>query len=291
MIYHEEWKEKLQERLEEPKYFMDICKVEFTDSKVIHNPYRNEATASSYTRGAQYSYTDITVTDETVDINTSFVSPEFIDRADLAQTGFDMQMEMATRQADALMDEIEADVLEQHANAGASIDDGDLDTATNGGAGNSLILSDSNVLEVVRIARTKIVEGKGLRAFNRMGASIVWTPGQYDKLVAAAQGNGFASSDSALESGRVGVYGGFKHYESNLLDDTTDAGTTHALALVNKSIHLGILNTTFGDIIVDDKDPNLQSGISVISRVDFKPKVWNQMAPLIVDINVTTTSS
>ncbi len=284
IIYREEWKTKLQEQLDEMKVFKKICKVEFTDSKVIHNPYQNDSTASSYTRGAQYSYSDVTVTDESINIATSYVAPEFIDRADLAQAGFDMQMERAERQADALLDQVETDVLKEHANAGNAVDDGDLATATNGGAGNALIPSTSNILEVVRKARTKIVEDAGLRMLNKQGASIVWDPATFDLLVGAAQGNGFAMADEALKSGRVAMYGGFTHFESNLLE--TASSVLHCLGTVNGAIHVGILNTTFGDIVVDDKDPNLQSGIGIVSRVDYAVKTWNNMAPLVVDINI-----
>ena len=283
LIYKEEWKEKLQERLEEPKYFMDLAKVEYTDTKVMHNPYRDAATATATTRGNQYTVTDINTTDETVDINLYYSSVEFIDKADMAQTGYNDQMDMAERQADALMDVVETAFLAEYANAGTAIDN-----ATLGGAAGPITLTSANVLEIIRKAREAIVAGKGLTQFNREGASIVWTPGQFEKLVAAAQNIGFSQADEALYNGRVGVYGGFKHFESNL--NTSAAGSTYALAFVNKAIHVGILNTTFGDVTVVE-NPDRRSGWDVESRVDFQTKIWNQKAPLVVSIEVTDATS
>jgi hypothetical protein len=241
IIYVEEWKTKLQEKLDEPKYWDKVCSVIYTDRKVINNPYQNVSTADSYTRGAQYSYNDVTVTNETLDIATSYVSPEFIDRADLAQAGFDMQMERAERQAQALLDQVETDVLAEYANAGITLDGTDI-----GASAGDITASVSNIDDVFRAVRTKIVENKGLNELKNKGGFAVVDPARYELIVGFAQANGFGFADSALVEGKVPVINGFEVYESNLL--TTETSTTHLLFGVNGSIDLGILNTTFGDI-------------------------------------------
>lgn len=280
MIYKEDWEVKLQEQLDEQVFWKDICRVDYTDTKVLHNPYQNDATASAYTRGNQYTYNDITVTDETVDINTAYVSPEFIDRADLAQTGYDMQMERAVRQAQALMERIETSVLAEYTNAGNTITNASI-----GGAAGSIALSSTNVDDVIRAIRREIVKDAGLTQLKRNGGFIVWRPEDFEKVVAFAQANGFRVADDALSSGTVVQMMGFTHYESNLL--TVAASVAHCLAGVKGSIHLGILNTTFGEVIVDDKDPDNRSGISIVSRVDYKAKVWNNSANLLCDVQIT----
>ena len=286
IIKQEAWKTKLQERLEEPKYFMELGEVEYTDTKVMHNPYRNASTAVAGTRGTAYTASDVTHTDDTIDISLYYNAVEFIDRADLAQSTFVNQMNMAASQGDALLDVVEIEFLKEHANAGASIDDGDLATATNGGTGNPLELSSTNALEVLEIARLKIVQGKGLMELNRKGASAVMSPLQYSKFVSAAKSAGVLSfAESAHVTGKVNKVNGFELFESNLTDSTTDAGTDHAIAFVNKSIHIGILRTTFGQITVVE-NPNRTSGIDVASRIDFQTKIWKQKAPLVVDLNI-----
>lgn len=102
---------------------------------------------------------------------------------------------------------------------------------------------------------------------------------------AFAQANGFNMSDAYLKSGAVGKakgvdYMGLTHYTSNLLSGG------HIIAGVKKAIHLGILKDTYGDIMVDTQDPSARSGISVVSRVDFKVMVWQRMIPVVFDVRL-----
>ena len=55
-VYAEEWATKLQERLSEEVKWKDICKVDYTNSKVLHNPYLTEATVQTGYRGTTYTY-------------------------------------------------------------------------------------------------------------------------------------------------------------------------------------------------------------------------------------------
>ena len=73
---------------------------------------------------------------------------------------------------------------------------------------------------------------------------------------------------------------GVTHFSSNLL------AANHVIAGVKNVYSLGILRSTFGQIMVDDKDPSQTSGISVVSRVDYKEKVWFKTKPVIYDVNV-----
>lgn len=279
IVYREEWKTKLQEKLDEPKYWDKVATVTYTSTKTINNPYQNAATADSYTRGNQYTYNDVTLTNETLEIATSFVSPEFIDRADLAQSGFDVQMERAERQAQALLDQVETAVLAEYANAGNVIDGVDIGE----GAGD-ITVTVSNIDDIFRVARTKIVEDKGLNELKNKGGFAVLDPARYELAVAFAQANGFGFADSALVEGKVPVINGFEVFESNLL--TTETSTTHLLFGVYGCIDLGLLNTTFGDIMVDENDPDNRSGISVVSRVDYGTKVFTEKANTLVEVPV-----
>jgi hypothetical protein len=279
IVYREEWKTKLQEKLDEPKYWDKVATVTYTDKKVINNPYQNVATADAYTRGNQYTYNDVTLTNETLNINTSYVSPEFIDRAELAQSGFDLQMERAERQAQALLDQVETAVLAEYANAGLDLDNTDL-----GGGAGDITVSVSNIDDIFRLARKEIVENKGLAQLKAKGGFAILDPEKYELAVAYAQANGFRFADDALVGGEVPVINGFRVYESNLL--TTETSTTHLLFGVNGAIDLGILNTTFGDIMVDENDPDNRSGVSIVSRVDYGTKVFTEKANLLVDVQV-----
>lgn len=248
----------------------------------MHNPYQGKSAASSYTRGAQYSFADFTLTDESVDIATGYVVPEFIDRADLAQTGFDIQMERAERQAAEINLTIEEGFVGDYANL-TSFDN----TEIGGGAGD-ITLTSTNVDDVVRAIKKKILAANGGQQYARNGGFIIWDPTTFEKLETFAQANGFNTADAALSGEMTGVQGfnymGFTHYVSNSL--TTETSTLHVIAGVKKLYHIGILSSTFGQIQVNDQDPNLQSGIGIVSRVDYGVKAWNNTKTLLYNVQI-----
>ena len=101
-------------------------------------------------------------------------------------------------------------------------------------------------------------------------------------MVGEAQSAGVLTfSDSALKSGTVAFVGGFKVYESNLT-----GADTQALAFVNESITVGILNTTFGMTIVDEKNPDNRSAVGYTTRIDYGVKVFNVNTNMVVDVTV-----
>lgn len=278
IIYKEDWEANIQANLSENTYWKELARVDFTDSKVLHNPYKNRSATTSYTKGSQYSFADVTMTDETVDLDSRSIIAEFIDEADLGIAGYDFQMELADDQARAINEAIETEFLGSYTQAT------DFDGTAIGGSAGDITLSATNIDDVVRAARREILEGRGFEMYIRNGASIVWRPKDFELLVTYAQGQGFGFADSALTTGRVLEFGGFKHYESNLV--VVETSTAHCLAFVNKAIHLGIYNGTYGKVKVNDQDPNLQSGVGIVSRVDMKAKIWNNMVPLVLDIQV-----
>ena len=86
----------------------------------------------------------------------------------------------------------------------------------------------------------------------------------------------------ALSNGAVtGVrYMGVDHYISN-----EHASGGHVFAGVKKVGSLGILSDTYGQVKIT-QDPNLQSGIGIISRVDYVFAWWNNYDTLYYDVNV-----
>jgi hypothetical protein len=269
IIYQEDWKQNLQDKLDEPILYEDLCDVVYTDTKILHNPFRDNATASAYTRGAQYIYSTPNMTDDTVNIDTSIIIPEFIDRADLAQTGYDMQMAMSDRQAVAIREALQAQVFASYGQAGTIFQNTDL----GGGAGNIVV---TGVKRKLRVAKCE-------ELMNSLGLVFIWSPTQFEKVEQFALSNGFVTLDEVKRGGAKSGYRmlGGEHYSSNSLT------SNHALAFVKKQITFGICNTTFGDVQVI-QDPDRRSGIGITSRADSKAKVWSQRAPAVVDIQSIT---
>lgn len=281
MIWAEEWATKLQARLTEPVKWKDICNVEYTNMRVLHNPYLTEATVQSGTRGSAYTMQDVTITDESATINTFKILPQLIDRADMAQTTFVNQMVLADKQGILLNEAIESSVYGDYANLTAF---GDTGGGVLGLASTAITVSAVNIDDIIRGMKREIRKAGGETFLERYGAFIVWRPADLEILESFMQANGFVTADKALSGDPVGPntgiqYMGVTHYSSNLLT----AG--HVVGGVKKLYHLGIVKDTYGQIVVT-QDPLNVSSIGVVSRVDYIGKVWTKVKPILFNINV-----
>lgn len=279
IIYQEEWETKAQERLSEMNKWKEICKVDYTDTKVLHNPYATDPTVQNGTRGSAYTHQDVVLTDETVDITTFKILPQLIDRADLAQSTFVSQMEMADRQAVLLNEAIETGMLAEHAQWT------NFDNASIGGSAGNITVSETNIDDIIRGIKREIREANGEDLMNRNGAFIVWRAADFEKLEAYVQAQGFSTADGALKDGTSQGfrYMGVEHYSSN------KHASGHLFGGVKKAFHLGICRSTYGQVIVDNEPATAAgavSGIAVVMRVDFKFKAWATVVPVLFDILV-----
>jgi hypothetical protein len=284
LIYEEEWAEKLQERLSDPLTWKEVCKVEYTDTKVLHNPYETDATVQSGTRGSAYTHQNIVVTDSTVDINQFKILPQLIDRADLAQQTYIKQMERADAQGVLLNESIETAMLAAHAQwtdfGTLSINGGGTDTT-------AITVSASNIDDIIRAVKRRIRKAGGKDILKRKGAFIVWRDEDLELVEAYAQANGFTTADKALKDGIESTgfyYMGVWHYSSN------KHASGHLFAGVRDTFHLGICKSTYGQIVIDQEPATASgavSGIGIVSRVDFQFKAWEKTVPVLFDINVT----
>ena len=278
IVYKEEWAIKLQQQLDEPTKWKDFMRVEYTNSRVLHNPYLTDATVQTGYRGTAYTMQEVVQTDESLTISTFKILPQFIDRADLAQSGYARQMELAERQGILLNEAIETAIYADNANV---TDFGTENLA--GSTGSSAItVSATNIDDIVRSVKRTIRTNNGEGLLERNGGFIVWRPADLELLEGFMQSNGFVVADQALKGGAYqGInFMGLTHYSSNLL------ASSHLLAGVKKVYHIGLVKDTYGQLMINDKDPGNISGISVVSRVDYGIKAWANVKPCIYDINV-----
>ena len=279
IVYAEDWVTKLQERLSEHNKWKEVCRVEYTDSKVLHNPYETDASVQNGTRGTAYTHQAVTHTDETVDITTFKILPQLIDRADLAQSTYVNQMALAASQGVLLNESIETAMLAEHAQWT------NFDNASIGGAAGNIVVSASNIDDIIRGIKRVIRKANGEELMNRNGVFIIWRPEDFEMLEAYVQANGFSTADGALKDGTTQGfrYMGVEHYSSN----KTTAG--HLFAGVKKTFHLGICKSTYGQVVIDNEPATTDgavSGIAVVSRVDFKFKAWAKVVPVLLDVLV-----
>ena len=251
-------------------------RVDISDTYVLHNPYRTDATVQTLTRYTAYTQAAIALTDETVTISTGRIVSEVIDRADLAQSDYTKQMESADHMGVMLNETIESLIYAQHAQVT------DFDNASIGGGAGNITVSTSNIDDIITGIQRQIAVAKGDTLYERNGGFIVWRPADFEKLQSFMMANGFSTADNALKGGVKGGidYMGMTHYRSNLLT----AG--HLLAGVKKLYHIGILRDTYGAIVVNEKDPGLVSGIGITSRIDVGIKAWFKTKGLLFDVLV-----
>ena len=279
IIYEEDWAIKLQEQLDEPQNWKEVCKVEYTNGRVLHNPYLTDASVQSGTRGSAYTHQDVTITDESITINGFKILPQFIDRADLAQSTYASQMELADRQGILLNEALETAMLAAHAQWT------NFDNASIGGSAGNITVSTSNIDDIIRGIKREIREAAGQKLMSRNGAFIVWRAADFELLEAYVQANGFNTADMALKDGTVEGfrYMGVDHYVSNLHT------SGHLFAGVKGTFHLGICRDTYGQVVID-QEPATSGGavsaIGIISRIDFAYKAWTKTKPVLFDVLV-----
>lgn len=289
IIYAEEWATKLQERLDHTTVWKEVCHVEYTNMRVLNNPYIGTyPTVQNGTRGAAYTHQDVTETNESITISTFKILPILIDRADLAQSTFSKQMDLADMQGQLLNETIEAAMLASHA---SWTNIGDLGGGAIGLGTGAITVSASNIDDIIRAIKREIRKANGTNLMNQKGVFIVWRPADFELLEAFIQANGFVTADTYLKNGTVsGInYLGVTHYTSN------DHTSGHLFAGVKDTFHLGIVRDTYGQIVVN-QDPTLAtgvagtigqtSGIGIVARVDYAFKAWANTVPVLFDINV-----
>lgn len=278
-VYVEDWSTKLQERLSENNKWKEICRVEYTDTRILHNPYMTDATVQTGTRDQAYTHQAVVITDDDTTISSFAILPQYIDRADLAQCTYVNQMELADSQGVLINEYLETAMLASHASWT------NFDNSSIGGTAGNITVSESNIDDIIRGIKREIREAGGENLMNRNGAFIVWRPADFEKLEAYVQANGFSTADGALKDGtnQGFKYMGVEHYSSN------KHASGHLFAGVKKAFHLGICKSTYGQIVVDQEPATADgavSAVAVISRVDYAFKAWTKMVPVLFDVLV-----
>lgn len=280
-VYPQEWMTKLQERLDKPTCWKEVCDVIYSDLQVFNLPYMStEFVIQTGTRGTAYGFSDFALTNDTLTINTFKPVPVFIDRADMAQCTLASQMELAERQGRLIDEQLESVFLGDHA---AWTNFGDPGTGTLGLSSTQITVTVSNIDDIIRGVKREVIIANGKDLMQRYGLAFVWRPGDFEKLEAFMQTNGYNLADQALKRGIMteeGYYAfGAYHYVSN------SHSANHVFAGVRKIETIGILRSTYGQIVIT-QDPNLQSGIGIISRVDYGINVKEGIKSITFDVNV-----
>ncbi len=283
-VFKPEYRTMVQKRLNHPTTWKQICRVEYTDSNLISNPYFSTfGTVGGGTRGSTFSFQDVALTNDTILINDYDEIATYIDWADFYQLGFDMKMELATRMGALMNEDIEAVMLSKYT---AWTDFGLSSIGGGGAATDPITVSASNIDDMIRGIHREIREGNGDMYFTEFGSFADWRVADFEYLEAFAQANGFNTADQNLTNGIKGGfrYMGMNHYYSN------DHTANHVFAGVRNLFHLGICRSTYGQPQFIENPAGGSgghlSGLGIHMRVDMQFEAWNNISGLLFDVNV-----
>ena len=281
ITYETTFDDVLQDRLDHPTTWKEMCDVMISDVRVFSTSYMSTTpSVQAVTRGTGHAMQTFVETAETLTISTGRDLGLFVDWADLAQSPWTKPAELFDRIGALLNEYIESAVLAQHASWT------NFDNASLGGAAGNITVAASNIDDIIRGIKREIREANGQSLMNTNGVGFVWRAADFEILEAFTQSNGTMTADEYLKNGTVeGLhYLGCDHYWSN------EHAAGHVFAGVKKIQKLGILRGTYGrahtiDFPAGDSNSYL-SGRSFYSRVDIGHLTPTAHAGLVFDINV-----
>ena len=281
ITYETVFEDSLQDRLDHPQTWKEMCSVEMKNERVTSSSYMSTTpSVQTVSRGTAVAAQTFAETAETMTISTGRDLGLIVDLADAAQSPWTKPAELFDRIGALLNEFIESDVLAQHALCT------DFDNASIGGAAGNITVSASNIDDIIRGVKREIREANGQVMMSRYGVGFVWRAADFELLEAFVQANGFMSADTALKEGTVeGLkYMGCDHYWSN------DHTAGHVFAAVKKIQRLGILKALYGrafTIPFPAGDSNtFFSGTAYYSRVEIGHIVPTAHAGLTLDVLV-----
>src|SRR3990167_7330599 len=288
IVYHTSFETKLQERLAHPTNWKQVCKVDYSNSRTINSGYVSTVpTVGTVTRDTVANITTAAMTAQTLTISTGSSVRLQIDFGDLAQTGYNTQMELAQEMGDLLNETIETAVLAPGSNWRDIGDSGGVVTYNVTG---QITLSAANVDDIIRKVRTVIRAQNGGRLLKSKGAFIIWGATGFELVEAYAQANGFTEADYALKNGiEEGIkYGGVEHYLSN------DNAANSLFAGVKGIERVGILRSEYGKMRQQDfpagSSGGFYEGSLFYTRADYGHLTPGAHSEIVLEINVTNSA-
>ena len=169
ITYETLYEDVLQDRLDHPQTWKEMCDVIIHDTKLISSSYMSTTpTVTTVTRGTGLVGSTFAETAETLDIATGRDLGLFVDWADLAQSDWTKPAELFDRIGALLNEFIEANVLAQHGSWT------DFTNASIGGAAGNITVSASNIDDIIRGVKREIREANGGFMMNQKGVGFIW---------------------------------------------------------------------------------------------------------------------
>ncbi len=196
LIYQEAWETKLQERLDKPQTWKEVCDVRYSDTKVLNIPYIGTAgepavgTAIFAATGDRSTLTNVippvvvTETNESLSIVTTDYDSVYVDYADQAQSQYSKFVDLGELLGKKIGERVESII-------GAANADwtnfGDTGGGVLGLSATQIAVSATNVDDITRGIIEQIQAANGFNLYQERGGFIVWKPSHWTFLVAFMQ--------------------------------------------------------------------------------------------------------
>jgi hypothetical protein len=179
------------------------------DGDTFNKPYGEALVAVAYSRTAAFTAQDIASTNETLTVDKQFVVPFYIDNFDEIQDSFNARQYYTKRSAEALVRQMDGDVLAEVANATYDIDYYDIDSSKTIGDGCDL---NTTTLPKIFAAANKKLDRADVPEDER---AFVGDPDFYQVLLEYLAGRETALGDRVGINGYKGKFYGVEIYISN----------------------------------------------------------------------------
>lgn len=179
------------------------------DGDTFHKPYGSDLIAVAYSRTEAFEVQDIQTTDEYLTVDKQFVVPFYIDNFDEIQDSFNARNYFINRAAQALVDQVDGDVLAEVENATYNLSYYDIDSSKT--AGDGIPLNTTTLPKIFSAANKKLDRAnvpEDERAF-------VGDPDFYQVLIEYLAGRETALGDRTGINGYKGKFYGVEIYISN----------------------------------------------------------------------------
>jgi hypothetical protein len=225
--------------------------------------YTNISVPGIYSRTTDMVLSDITDTNETLTINQQFGDAKYIDDFDEAQDNKNIAAKRAKVDGTALTNLVDMVNFGAIVNSANTIDDASI----GGTAGNSLILTASNVIDVVGIANEKL-DDQNVPRGNRVA---VIHPRFRRILTSYGIGKDTQMGDQFFKNGMSGMADGFEVYFSTLVPQqytlklaTNPTNTDTIVVLGQTFTFVSSIGTTAGNVLIGANAAATQANLKAL---------------------------
>jgi len=280
----EQWAAVLQEVLREKFVGMNISNTKFeglfNGNDTVHFPKLAKITSLDLAT----SYSDVTIqslveSDETFTLDTRKHFAFEVSDEDRIELRVDPQSQAIQDGAEAFASDWDDSIMAQHANATYTVDDGDMETASNGGTGNAVILSKTNIYDLVTACSETLDENNVPQAER----FIIFSPKEKRLLAKAPELlRSTDLGDKVVRQGFFGMIDDFKIYMSNNL--VTASSIKHILSGAGKPVSFAANIRPKVQITGSEHRESFTDLVK--AQTKFGSKVFFEGANRLIDVNI-----